>query len=130
MPPAVGMAIAGIVGALATKHGANKQAEAANQAARIESQGLDKQLAFARESAAEDKRRYDQSQGMAAQQWNAQQAQRAPYRAASAAILGRTMGMRVPAYQVPRMTIADYAGASPPPTAGPGTIAEMANRRM
>lgn len=64
-----------------------QQAFLADQAAKAEAARLE-QVAYLKQKDAEAK-----------VAWEADQARRAPYRAASAAILGRTMNMAVPAYQ-------------------------------
>jgi hypothetical protein len=92
------MAIAGIAAGVGTAYGAHAQSSAAGKAAKISGQGTDQAIAFEREQAAEDRRRYDQQQMQERAQWDAEQARRAPYRAASAAILSRRTGVPVEPY--------------------------------
>jgi hypothetical protein len=130
MPPAIGMAIAGIASAGAGIYGAKKQSSAAKRADQIAQQSNADQLAYLREQSVEDRRRYDEQQGQSAAQYNAHEQMRAPYRAASAAILGRTMGMQVPSYSP--ATIGAYAGSLPtqrPQIPQPGTVGAMLTQR-
>lgn len=107
----LGTAIAGGAAAGATIYGAHKTASAAKDAANISAKGADDALAFEREQL-----------DMQKQQWDAEQARRAPYRAAAAMILSRRTGIPVEPYQptFTPQTIGQLAG-TPPPTAPPRT---------
>jgi hypothetical protein len=69
-----------------------------NRATEAQERSAAEQLAYLREQAAEDKRRYEQEQAQARTAWEAYEARRAPFRAAAAAILRDTMGLDVPPY--------------------------------
>lgn len=128
----LGTAIAGGAAAGATVYGAHKTASAATKAAGISAKGADQALAFEREQAAEDRRRYDQQQTMQRQQWDAEQQRRAPYRAAAASILSRRTGIPTEPYQptfAPK-TLGQLAGpqAGPRPS-NPNTLGALAQQR-
>lgn len=113
--PAVVAAAAVTAGAQITSNAlaGRAQGRANDRATRASTAANDAQLAYLRGQEAEDRRRYDNEQAQAKAAWDAEQSRLAPYRAASASILGRTMGMRVPAYQ---------------PSAGPGPTGAPASR--
>jgi hypothetical protein len=91
MPPAVGMAIAGIASAGAGVYGANKQASAANRsaalqtaaanhAADLETQAAERSLAFQQQQADLTQRNYLDTRNFNRQVYADQQARLAPYR--------------------------------------------------
>lgn len=76
----------------ATAYGAHKQASASKKAGDQQQQGLREQLAFERENEARRRQEYDRAEAMAQQQWEAEQARRAPFREAADAIIRKRMG--------------------------------------
>lgn len=78
----------------------NRAQSSANQRAMDASQQSSRdQLAYLRERDAAEERRYNEQQAQMKAAWDAEQARLAPYRAASAAILSRTMGIPVAPYR-------------------------------
>lgn len=99
------------------------QTRAAREAAQLQAQGLAAQLQFERENEARRREEYDRTEAQAKAQWDAEQARRAPYRAAAAAILSRYTGQPASNYTAP----VPYSGAPvSKPLAGPTTIGAMA----
>lgn len=90
------------LGPLASIWGASKQAGAANSASQASLQAQRESLAFAREQALEEKRRYEEEQARLDAAYAAEQARRAPFRNAALSILG-DYGFEIPAsaYQTP-----------------------------
>jgi len=134
----LGTAIAGAAAGGATIYGAHQQSSATRKASDIAAKGNADTIAFEREQAAEDKRRYDQQTAAERAQYEATEARRAPYRAASAMILSRRTGLpyepyQPQPYQPPTFkTVGELArpSAAPPmvPTQGGGTIRALASR--
>lgn len=153
--PAAATAFWGAVGtgaaAGASIYGAKKQSGAAKDAARIESEELDKQLALERENEqrrreefdrveAEKKRQYDAEQAQMAAQYNAEQARREPYRQLSRAALTQLssrLGLPAPVYSdAPALPSTGYTARTGEPvnttlpvaSLDPTTLTQLARR--
>lgn len=111
--PAAAQTITGVIGA--------KSASRANErASQTQARGLDQQLAFERENEARRREEYDRAEALNRQQWEARQAQLAPYRAAADALLRRRaqeLGLPDP----PAMTAPVYP-AAPPSVSGTAPV--------
>lgn len=105
------------------------QTNAANRASELQARGISDQLAFERENEARRREEYDRAEVAAKAQWDAEQARRAPARAAAAAILSAYTGQGAPAARpmpanwrpmtsptTAAQTIGQLASASMPPT--------------
>ena len=100
--PGVGEVIGAGIGAAGSLFGASQSAGASNRAAQYQMQAHRESLAFAREQAEEERRRWEDEVRRADAAWASEQAYRAPYRNAGLSILGG-YGFDVPAsaYQTP-----------------------------
>jgi len=127
MPPVVAAAAitagAGLGAAALSSHG-NSQANKTN--ARAAEQALEQEKL----AAAEDKRRYDEQQAALKAQWEAKQAERAPYRQAALNLLrqqGGRLGLGdVGMAEAPAMPAGWNPNASPVPTSQARTLSSYA----
>ena len=106
--------------------GASKQSSSADKAAELALQGNREALAFEREQAAEDKRRYEEQLAAQRAQWDAYQNQMAAYRAASRGLLDQNVArlglasykapaapQYIPGMTAPSTNLGQIAGLSP-----------------
>lgn len=77
-------ALTGGIQAATGIYGAHAQSSAANKAAQLSQQGNDAMIAYLKQKDEEDKRRYEEEQRLKKEQWDADQARRAPFREAAA----------------------------------------------
>jgi hypothetical protein len=94
--PMAPLVAAAVVAGGAGLAGAGISAIGANNAANKQKQEADAALQFAKEQAATQQQNYEQQQSALKAQWDAKQAQEAPYRAAAASIFAK-YGIGVPA---------------------------------
>lgn len=120
MPPIVALAVMGGISAGASIYGAHRQGSSMDKASRLQSQGLDKQLAF--EQSNENRRRneYDQQQKLLQSQWDTRQQNLMPYRQASANIVSKWTGQPL---------IAPIQQERIVPPYDPNTIGALAGKR-
>ena len=123
MPPVVAAAA---VTAGAALTGSALSSKASGKAAKIQAEANDKALAFEREQAAEDKRRYEEQLAAEKAKWEAYQNQMASYRAASRGLLDQNVArlglasykapaapQYIPGMTPPATTLGQIAGLSP-----------------
>lgn len=89
MPVAIAVAPAAIAAGAAI-YGAHKQSQANRRSYDLQAQSNRDTMAFQREQAAEDKRRYDERQAELKQQWAQYVARRQPYWDAADRLIRRT----------------------------------------
>lgn len=137
--PAIATAVAGGTAAGATIVASHKASNASKRASTIQGRADAEAMAFEREREAEAKRQWDIEQANQTEQRNydrrlmdEREARMAPYRATSAAALGKLGTML--GIQVPQMAEAGGGGAAPmggaamPQPIGAGGITEMYHR--
>ena len=103
------------------KKSAQAQEQASNNAARLQAEGLDKQLAFERDLEARRRIEYDQQVAQERAQWDAEQARRAPFRQAAdgaARLAAGKLGIAIDPRPAPTFTPSTPA---PGQTQVPGT---------
>lgn len=129
MPPAVGMAIAGIAAGLGTIHGANKQSTANRRAQDIQRTADTQAMLFAKEQEATRRREYEQDRADALAQWNALEARKQPYRDISQQAVMRLAALSgMPAQQASSGPRPMPEGFGTSPTTGPTTTNQPTNR--